>query len=277
MRILRRADARVLAGLLLVAGAWSANWSWSGLRTHLLFFPLWLGYVLLVDGATARSRGDSLFQRSPRGWVKLFLLSAPVWWFFELVNLRTRNWEYVAREHFDDLEYFLLCTVSFSTVMPAVLSTAELVRGLPWIERFARGPRFRSTPALRAGILASGVGGALLLVLWPRWFFPFVWVSPVLLLEPLAHRWGRRTFLAHIERGDWRPWVSLWLGGLVCGFFWELWNVRSYPKWIYHVPGVDSPHLFEMPLLGYLGYLPFAQALFLVKELVSFEDPELAL
>jgi hypothetical protein len=44
----------------------------------------------------------------------------------------------------------------------------------------------------------------------------------------------------------------------VCGFFWEAWNFYSYPKWVYHVPFVSWLKLFEMPLLGYGGYLPFA-------------------
>ena len=53
----------------------------------------------------------------------------------------------------------------------------------------------------------------------------------------------------------------------MCGFFWEMWNYWSYPKWIYHVPGVGFAHVFEMPLLGYLGYLPFAMELYLLGQL----------
>ena len=64
------------------------------------------------------------------------------------------------------------------------------------------------------------------------------------------------------------PGVALWTGVLVCGFFWEMWNWRSYPKWIYDTPGVRSAYLFEMPALGYLGYLPFALELYLLKQLL---------
>lgn len=272
-----RIARRLVPGTVLVASAWSANWLLTGPRTHLLFLPLWLGYILIVDGAALWLRGDSILHRSPRGWVRLFALSALVWWLFELFNLRTQNWEYVGREHFDDVEYFLLCTLSFTTVMPAVLGTAELVRGAPWIERFARGPAIPATRTLLAGSFALGLFLALLLFLWPSVFFPFLWVAPVLCLEPLVHFRGRRSLLTDLERGDWRPWMSLWIGVLVCGFFWELWNVRSYPKWVYHIPGVDFLRLFEMPLLGYLGYLPFSQALFLLKELILSRDPELHL
>ena len=35
------------------------------------FFPLWLGYILAVDGFTARRVGTSLFSRDPRRFVLL--------------------------------------------------------------------------------------------------------------------------------------------------------------------------------------------------------------
>jgi hypothetical protein len=52
-------------------------------------------------------------------------------------------------------------------------------------------------------------------------------------------------------------------------FFWEMWNFFSYPKWIYHVPWVSYLYIFEMPLLGYGGYLPFALELYAMYHLVA--------
>jgi hypothetical protein len=52
------------------------------------------------------------------------------------------------------------------------------------------------------------------------------------------------------------------------GFFWEMWNFLSYPKWIYSVGWGDALHVFEMPLLGYGGYLPFSLELFAAYHLV---------
>ena len=69
--------------------------------------------------------------------------------------------------------------------------------------------------------------------------------------------------------GRQRPVVALALGALVCGFFWEMWNVYAYPKWVYRTPGVQFWHVFEMPLLGYVGYPPFALELFALLHLVS--------
>lgn len=51
-------------------------------------------------------------------------------------------------------------------------------------------------------------------------------------------------------------WASA-CAALVCGFFWEMWNIHSLAKWTYSVPGLNRFYLFEMPLPGYAGYLPF--------------------
>lgn len=44
---------------------------------------------------------------------------------------------------------------------------------------------------------------------------------------------------------------------LVCGFFWEMWNYLSLARWVYAIPFVGRFKVFEMPILGYAGYLPF--------------------
>jgi len=51
--------------------------------------------------------------------------------------------------------------------------------------------------------------------------------------------------------------------------FWELWNWGSLAKWTYSVPYVQRFQLFEMPLLGYAGYLPFGLECALVMDLVA--------
>jgi hypothetical protein len=99
-------------------------------------------------------------------------------------------------------------------------------------------------------------------VLWPRLFFPLVWISLYFILEPLNVWLGHRSLADMTRTGDWRPVYALWLGVLIAACFWEFWNFFSYPKWIYEVPWGDWLHVFEMPLLGYGGYLPFALELF---------------
>src|SRR5207253_1808410 len=79
---------RGFLGLLLVALFWPANWMLPGLRTAYLFFPLWLGYILVVDALVQRRTGRSLWLQSRRNFVLLFALSIPAWWVFELFNKR---------------------------------------------------------------------------------------------------------------------------------------------------------------------------------------------
>src|SRR5262245_39688221 len=111
------------AGLLLIAACWPLNWTVKGITAY-LFAPLWLGYVLIVDALTAMRTGTSIWTRSRKEFVLLFVASSPVWWIFELINNRTQNWEYVGSNHLTLFEYYLLCTISFSTVMPAVFESA---------------------------------------------------------------------------------------------------------------------------------------------------------
>ena len=256
-------------GVVLIAVSWVLNWSLDGLRTHLLFFPLWLGYSLAVDGLVFRRSGTSLIARSGRSYVLLFVVSAPAWWLFELINLRTMNWFYLGRERFTPFGYFLLSTFSFSTVMPAVFGTAELVGTFTWVARLRPGLRTRPTPTVLAVMWIAGACMLALLLAWPRYFFPFVWGSVYCLVAPVNYVLGRPTLLHHTARGDWRPIVSLCLGALICGFFWEMWNFYSYPKWVYYVPFFDRFRVFEMPLAGYIGYLPFSLELFALFHLLQ--------
>ncbi len=264
-------------GLLLIAVCWPLNWLLPGSPTAYLFFPLWLGYILVVDALVLGRTGSSLLTRSPREFVLLFLVSAPAWWLFEAINWRTQNWEYIGSRQFSGIEYFLLCSVSFSTVMPAVFETAELARSFRWMERFARGPVIRPAPRVCWGLLATGCLMLALTMAWPKYFYPFVWAAVVFILEPVNIWLRRPSFLEHLKNGDWRPAIALSVGALICGFFWEMWNYHSFPKWVYHTPGAQFLHLFEMPLLGYGGYLFFAWELYVLRNFLWPGAPRLRL
>jgi hypothetical protein len=270
---------QIWVGLLLVAIFWPLNWLLPDdtRRTSYLFFPLWLGYVLVIDGLVLIRSGSSILTRSRKEFILTFLASAPAWWLFEVINWRTRNWEYLGGEVFTGLQNFLLSTLCFSTVMPAVFETAELVRTFHWLGQFPKGLRLRPTSSMAAGLLAAGLSMLALTLLWPRFFYPLVWGAVFLILEPLNVFCGRRTFFHWLQRGDWRPVVALSAGALVCGFFWEMWNYFSYPKWIYHTPGAQFLHVFEMPLLGYLGYLPFSWELYALRNFLWPNAPALRL
>jgi hypothetical protein len=256
-------------GLVLIVIFWTLNWTLTGLRTHWGFFPLWLGYCLTVDGLVYWRTGTSLLKRSPSRYVGLFLVSSPVWWLFEFLNVRTQNWEYLAVEYFSPLAYAFWTTLCFTTVIPAVFGSAELFASFDFVKRLRRGPAIGTDRRTTLFFFILGWVMLLLMWLWPKIFFPFLWLSVFFILEPINIWRGNRSLAFWTQRGDWRPVISLWLGVLLTGFFWEMWNFYSFPKWIYHVPWGNWLHVFEMPLLGYGGYLPFALELYALYHLIS--------
>lgn len=242
----------------MMAVAWSASWTERTPLAHHTFFPLWLGYVLTVDGIVFQRTGTSLFSRSRARFVALFFASVPLWWLFEAFNARIENWRYELPGQYSWMRYHAEASLAFSTVAPALFETAELVRSFRSLNRFDR--TVRLSPGPFGWMLFSIAGGVMIaLVLgWPATFFPLVWIGLFFLIDPLVHLAGGRSIAGQVERGQWSTVIALFGAGLTCGFFWEMWNSRAMPKWTYDIPYLERFHLFEMPLLGYGGYLPFA-------------------
>jgi hypothetical protein len=113
----------LVPGLLLTAIAWLAAWGRFGIVTEFSFFPLWVGYILVLNGMSEVLFQDSLIRRMGRSFFGLFVLSVPMWWFFELMNSFVHNWHYIFAHPISDLQYNVQASIDFSTVMPAVLST----------------------------------------------------------------------------------------------------------------------------------------------------------
>ncbi len=109
----------------------------------------------------------------------------------------------------------------------------------------------------------------LLVVLFPGQAFPLAWISLVFVVDPINALRGRRSLIAQIAGGRWDTIVCLFLAGITCGFFWEMWNFWSVPSWEYHVPYVGFGHVFAMPILGYGGYFPFALEIYALWALAA--------
>jgi len=245
-------------GLVAMAAGWFAAWSeltpaeW---RRH-AFTPLWLGYVLAMNALVYRRTGHSLLTDRPRWFAALFPASAAFWWLFEHLNQFVRNWHYTGIQASGDWDYFLQGTLPFSTVLPAVASTWMWLRQSPRLEAL-RLPAVHAHPALAWAAVGAGALGLAATGPWPEASFPMVWLGPLLLLVGLQQLACGETLLAPLASGDWRALLQPALAALACGLLWEFWNYWSLAKWQYSIPHVQRLHLFEMPLLGYAGYLPF--------------------
>jgi hypothetical protein len=156
------------------------------------------------------------------------------------------------------LHYVVEASIDFSTVVPAVLSTAFLAYRIleSRASALAAGPVWRVYP--ECVVLCPVIGLAFFLGFWlaPHETFALVWIAPILMLEPAAYVAGLPSLLRTVEDGRYLLPISLMSSTLFIGFFWEMWNYHSLPKWVYHVPYVGFWKIFEMPALGYLGY-PF--------------------
>jgi hypothetical protein len=259
---------------VLLAGTWTLAWTrfdwFEPLQRH-TFTPLWIGYIGVVNALTFRRVGECLLTRRPRYLLALFPLSACFWWFFEYLNRYVHNWYYMGVEVFTPVEYVAYASFAFSTVLPAVMSTAECLSTYPRLEVAGKGlPALRARRVSRAGLIALAIAGACLVGLpcWPELLFPAIWVAPGVVMLGLLAALRMSSPIAGIARGDWRPLLIPAIAGLTCGLFWELWNSRSLAHWEYAIPWVGAYHVFEMPILGYAGYLPFGVECMIVASLL---------
>ncbi|MBI2855712.1 MAG: hypothetical protein HYX93_02560 [Chloroflexi bacterium] len=250
----------IVAGLPLLAACWALLWSVDTFWNPLFFMGTWSGATLVMY-ALGKDGYPGL-----RRHAFLSALSIPFWWWFEIVNGWVGNWEYLGAVRYRNWEYLLMGSVAFSTVIPAVDAATRLTTG--WLPEQAPGQA-----RMHRGWYTAQAGLGLLLhvavYLWPTIFFPFVWVAPFLMADALVGYSGGRSLVDAMVRGKWRLTLAVGLAGLTCGFLWEFWNFWSVPQWIYHVPHFDFGHVFEMPLLGYGGYVPFAWTVYQLLQLTA--------
>jgi hypothetical protein len=255
---MRRAWLPQLAvGMALIGVGWGSSIGQLEPVSRYWFQALWGGLILAADALVLRRAGGSLLRSTPPLRVAgLFALSAGFWWLYEVVNWHLRNWVYLGEAASGPVARPVLKTVAFATVLPALIEVRDLTRCLI---RLPDPPALVRRPALAARLmLALGLAGGAAVWLFPRQAFALVWVAPFLVLDAVASLRGRPSALGLLAQGRAGPVLLLALSGLLTGVLWELWNWGADPHWEYRVPYVSFWKVFEMPLLGYGGYLPFA-------------------
>ena len=232
-----------------------------GIRPIPSFFTpiVWTGYILFVDGLIGALQGRSLIRDRPGEFLLLLPLSLVFWLIFEIYNSRMQNWHYIGLPE-NILVRSLGYIWSFATILPAVLLTARLMELV--IGPRERVPAIRAGPAVQWTLVVLGSIFLLVPILVPastaRYLIILIWLGFILLLEPTNYRRGGWSLLRDGEGGKAGRLLALCASGLICGLLWEFWNYWAGTKWIYTVPLPLGPKLFEMPLGGYLGFIPFA-------------------
>jgi hypothetical protein len=238
---------------------WALIWTQDTFWNPLFFMGMWSGVTLLMYGAGERG------YPGLRRHVLLLALSVPLWWWFELVNARVENWEYIGpADRYGRLAYSLLGSAAFSTVIPAMDAawglTVRVGRSVAGLAR-RRGRWY----GMQVGV---GIGFQAMVFVWPVVFYPFVWVAPFLIADGFVGYKGGRSLVDDMLGRRWQLLAGVAMAGLLCGFLWEFWNFWSVPRWTYNVPLLDFGRVFEMPVLGYGGYVPFAWSIYQLLRLL---------
>jgi hypothetical protein len=257
--------------LILIVGQYLF---WADVRLDQLYLTpvMWTGFILFFDAVNWRRGGSSWFMQNKREWPFLFIISVIIWIIFEVYNFKVKNWNYgnlPVSQLWRDFAFLW----AFATIGPALFVAAETLNVFGILKKVTLRP-LKMTPfflavAFAVGILFTAVPVSVRSDAVASALVPMMFTCFFLLLEPINYRLGAPSLFRQMAQGDYSLVFRLMLGGLLCGFLWESWNFQALQAhgmiWIYNVSplyiikinGVVLKY-GEMPILGFLGYMPFA-------------------
>jgi hypothetical protein len=266
-------------GLVFMLTFWWLHWSRSFIFGDLVYYafsPMWWGFIVMLDGLVYFFTGGKslIINRT-----SLFIISATFsvfgWWYFEYFDYFVlSNW-YYPNGHMSELSHstiVIIFLVAYTTVWPAIFEWYTLLNAFPkLVARWSDGIKLQLNGTVLIVLGALVIAGCAAL---PYPLFWGVWVGPLAMLTGQLIRLGIWTPFTPLAQGNWSPAILVALASLFNGFLWEFWNhgseaynpfnmsgpiAQTNPNyWIYDIPYVNVIHIYsEMPLLGYLGYLPF--------------------
>jgi hypothetical protein len=216
----------------------------------------WWSYIIFIESFLHHRGGRSLLYENPGKFLLLLPMSATVWLVFEAFNFRLSDWHYLGIPSYTPVRWTGYA-VAYSTVLPGIFSTKALLEFLGVLKNSRTAP-LSNPQKLYKPFTLIGILFLILPLAWPEYFFPVVWLAFIFLLEPVNHKAGAPSLLRDLEKGAPGNLYLLLISGAACGLLWELWNVWAGSKWIYSVPHLGFLKVFEMPLLGFFGFPPFA-------------------
>jgi hypothetical protein len=261
----------ILAVALWFVAIWGRLLGAEPFSTWLYFFAWW-PLLLFLDGLLSRLTGKSHLWEEPLDFLRMLFFSVTVWIVFEVFNLWLSNWHYAGIEPRLWLRWPGYA-LSFATVLPGVLLTAEVLAALG-VGADLRGEK-RHLDNWQPVFLLVGVACLVLPFLAPHYAFPLIWFAFIFLLDPLLDLLTGDSLTRRFLAGERQRYLCLLLAGLGCGIWWEMWNYPSSAKWVYTLPVLNFGKIFEMPVLGFLGFLPFALECWVMYEFLKVVDRKL--
>ncbi len=264
---------------------------------NLGFIPIIWGLVFTIDGIVyKRSGGHSIVKDRPINLLWIGICSAFGWGYFEYLSLYVGvNWYYPEAHMLSTFEFYIYAFVGGAALVPFVFEIFMLLYTFKKLNRrYSYGPKVSLSKSVQIILLIIGIISLFLISFFPFILYPLLWIGPVLILSIIFDMVGLWTpFRPIVKEGNWTPLALIGLGNFISGLICEGTNFLSANHnpfhtfvpgyWKYSIPYVDKFHVFEMPLEGLFGYLPYGIYNWIVwiafayffKITTQFDDEEL--
>lgn len=244
---------------------WIINWG---------AIPLFWGFTLIIDGIVfKRTNGKSIISLRPKEILAIGLSSSFGWLLFEYLNFYVQEtWYYPLGDLISDSEFTIYAVLGSSGLLPMAFEWNSLFHTFPKLKnRYKNGPKVFFPGWLRNIILVLAIATVFLAPFYSNLFFGVLWFSPMVIISIVLIKFGIWTPFNGVRKGDWSTLALFGLAYFVQGFLCEFWNyfsadhsavdgsIQSFNPdyWAYSLPYINVYHVFEMPVLGLMGYIPF--------------------
>jgi hypothetical protein len=261
-------------GLIMWASTGLVLWTKAAKPKLLIDFaviPLFWGLAMMIDGIVyKRNGGSSIINDRPKTMLGIGMASIGGWLLFEYLNFFVRyNWYYPANELTRTSAFFLYAILGSAGLLPMTIEVYALLRSFKGLrERYSYGPKLRFTRSLKYVLLIASLLSLFPVPFLPDQLFFVIWIAPLIIIVVALDMLGQWTpFRPIAEKGDWAPFALICMAQFIVGICTECMNyfsgthdplVTNNPDyWVYSIPYVNAYHIFEMPALGLLGYVPF--------------------
>lgn len=233
--------------------------------------PLFWGFSLIIDGIVfKRTGGESIVENMPRTLLGIGLASISGWLIFEYLNFFVDdNWCYPAANLISNSAFYMYAIIGSAGLMPMTIEVYTLLNTFKILRnRYSHGPIIIINRPVQYIVLVTAILSTFAISYFPNALFFIIWFVPLIVISLLLDILGLWTpFKPIAEKGNWTPLALICMAQFFMGFLHESWNylsgthnpLQTYSPdyWEYSIPYVDAFHVFEMPILGYFGYIPF--------------------
>lgn len=245
--------------------------------------PLFWGFTLMLDGwVYVRRGGHSIVGDHPKAIIGIGVSAVLGWLIFEyLNNFVLESWYYPKGDLIPEDEFVIYAVLGSSGLIPPAIEFYALFKTFPGLSaKYSRGPKITFPNWVLYLLLGVSLLSLFLAPFFPDILFPALWYSPLILIAVVLTKCGIWTPFTPVKEGDYSYVILLSLSYFFLGLCLECFNYLSATHimgspnvcgdvfkeidvtynasyWVYSVPYLNKYHLFEMPVLGFLGYFPF--------------------